>query len=56
MSLDPHDNLEYSDLLSPLHAALEADLSSQGWPRNSKVVLSSVFEELEYLVILAEQK
>lgn len=42
-------NEDRSVLHSALYSAYEADLSSAGWPGNSKVVFLTAFEDLESL-------
>jgi hypothetical protein len=46
-ALELAKNEEISVLHSALYSAMEAELSSLGWPRNSKEHLDAAFEELD---------
>lgn len=46
---------EIEVLSSALYAALEADLSCARWPRNSRTVLQSAFEEIDWLIGLTKK-
>lgn len=52
MPLDA-ETLDYDETQSALHEALEADLSSLGWPGNSKGLLDATFQSLDVLISLA---
>jgi methanogenic corrinoid protein MtbC1 len=41
-------------ICSALFQALEADLSTKDWPRNSKVIIGTVENDVHTLIALAE--
>ena len=43
------ENESLEDLFQALYSALEADLSSKGWPENSQSKLEAAFDLLEDL-------
>lgn len=47
------ENEDLDILWSALYLALEADLSSSGWPKNSRVVLNIVSDKIGWLIWLA---
>lgn len=54
-SIDP-ETLNYEEVQSALHEALQADLSALGWPDDTKVLMRTAFDHLDLLIRIAEAK